>query len=704
MQRRCSGALGDAVRRVDPGVTGRGTTRSKTRRLRGLVLLGTVLVLLLLGSAGPARAHAALRGSDPEDGSVVGSAPRHVTLTFTESVGLLDDSFRIYSPDNHRVPLGEPEHAADRSDTARVGLPDGLDDGTYTVAWRVVSADSHPVSGAFTFSIGEPSPTAAAVPAAAAEHPVTASLYDTGRYLAYIAAALLIGTVVFVALCRPPDIAPLRMPLVTGWWTLLMSTMLLLVLRAPYENGTSPADAFDLEALTGVLTERPGLALLSRVGLLLTAAVLLRQPRPLLSRRDRSGPDDRTPPGPARLAVGAALAVALALTWASAEHASAGIQVPVAMTSSVLHLLAMACWLGGLTALLITLFRAAVPPPVATVSRFSRLALLSVAVLVVTGVYQSWRGLGSWSALTDSSYGTALTGKLVVTAVLLLAAGVSRRLTFRLATAVTATEATAAVTATEATAASTTAEATTTTAGGDVNTKVETERSVEKAPAAVRKRVPELVASVTLDKPLPVVPVGPTTPARSVPDDGVPGSHRLVPDPSGKPGPDAPSLDLHRRALRASVLVEAAVAVVVLLVTTVLTSTLPARAEAEAAAAPVAGLPAATVVTIPYAIDVPGGKGSVQITLDPGRVGQNSIQAVGFDSAGALDSVLELRLSFTLDEKDVGPIDAGLTDRGGYWATNDLALPLPGTWTMKATIRISDVDQVTESHPVRIDP
>lgn len=666
------------------------------------MLLGTVLVLLLLGSAGPASAHAALRGADPGDGSVVKSAPRHVTLTFTESVALLDDSFRIYSPDNHRVPLGEPEHADGRSDTARVGLPGGLDDGTYTVAWRVVSADSHPVSGAFTFSIGKPSPTAPAAPAAPAEHPITASLYDTGRYLAYIAAALLIGTVAFAALCRPPDTAPLRMPLVTGWWTLLTSTAVLLVLRAPYENGTSPATAFDLSAFTGVLTERPGIALLARLALLvLTAAVLLRLPLPPLLpglrglrglrglprlRRGHGESAGRTPP--VRLAVGTVLAVALALTWASAEHASAGIQVPPAMTSSVLHLLAMACWLGGLTALLVILFRAGTPPPVATVTRFSRLAFLSVTVLVVTGVYQSWRGLGSWSALVDSSYGRTLAVKLVMTSALLLAAGLSRRLTLGLATAASPYSAVG----------------TEKTVGTEKAVEVEREKTGEGAgaAAAVRERIPELVASAPVDK---APPTGPALPAS---DDGATDFPSPVPSAAPDPGdPNEPSLDRYRRALRVSVLVEAVVAVVVLLVTTVLTSTLPARAEAEAAAtgpAPVAGLPAATVVTIPYTIDVPGGKGSVQITLDPGKVGENGIQAVAFDPAGALDSIPELRLSFTLTEKDIGPIDAGLTDRGGYWATNDLNLPLPGTWTMKATIRVSEVDQVTESRPLRIEP
>ncbi|MET4661161.1 copper transport protein [Streptomyces sp. PvP037] len=613
MRGRGSGATGDVA-----GDGARGGRR--TRRLQGLVLLGAVLVLLLFGGAAPASAHAALRGSDPEDGSVVKSAPRHLTLTFTESVGLLDDSFRVYGPDNRRVHLGEPRHADGGSDTARTELPGGLADGTYTVAWRVVSADSHPVSGAFTFSVGKPSPTPPAAPADHAEHPVTKSLYDTGRYLAYIAAALLIGTAAFAALCRPPDPAPLRLPLLTGWWTLLTATAGLLVLRAPYEKGASPATALDLPAFADALTGRPGLALLTRLALLLLAAAALLAP-----------PVRRAAPR-VRLAAGAALALALALTWAAAEHASAGIQVPVAMASSVLHLLATACWLGGLTALLLTLYRAGTPPPAATVARFSRLAFASVTVLVVTGVYQSWRGLGSWSALTETSYGRTLTVKLAVTVFLLAAAALSRRWTALLA---------------------------------------------RPATAVAEARVPEPVGA-------PAAPPAPPRWAAPPPD-----------------GPDA----LRRRALRRSVLAEVVVAVVVLLVTTVLTGTLPARAEAEAARAPepqVAGLPGASAFTVPYDVGTPGDRGTVQITMDPGRVGENGLQAVVFGADGGLTFVPELRISFTLEAKDIGPIDAKATDRGGYWATNDLNLPLEGSWTMRLTIRVSEVDQVSEVRQVRI--
>ncbi|MFH8896990.1 copper resistance protein CopC [Streptomyces coeruleorubidus] len=618
------------------------------------MLLGTVLVLLLF-SAAPASAHAALRGTDPDDGSVVQRAPRHLTLTFTESVGLLDDSFRVFGPDQRRVPTGEAQHADGRSDTARVALSGKLAQGTYTVAWRVVSADSHPVSGAFTFSVGKRSATTAQVDTGPDEDPLTGGLHDAARYLAYLAAALLVGTVAFALLCRPADTSPLRRPLVAAWWTLLGSTAVLLLLRAPYEAGAGPAAAFDLSALERTLTSRPGLALLARLAvLLLTAAFLLR----LSGRRDHHQPVMR--------AAGATLAVALALTWAAAEHASAGIQVPVAMTSSVLHLVATGVWLGGLVALLLTLRRASVDALTEVVPRFSRIAFASVTVLAVTGLYQSWRGLGSLAALTGTSYGRLLLAKLVAVTALLLAAGYSRRWTARLATPA----------------------------------------------ASVRTAVPERVAQP--------VGVGASAQAEEPGESGGSGASGATGDggepvephtPSGAPEP-APGLgeeDTRRRGLRRSVLVEVAVAAVVLLITTLLTTTLPGRAQAEAAQQPPAGaLPPTTLVTVPFdtgaSTGLLSGRGKVQVTLDPARVGDNGVQAIVFGSDTYLVVVPEVRITFTLPSRKVGPIDAELTDRGGYWSTNSVNLPLAGTWTMKTTVRVSDVDQVTVSKQVRIVP
>ncbi|WP_369395175.1 copper resistance CopC/CopD family protein [Streptomyces sp. CG1] len=592
--------------------------RDRHRRTRRLTLLCAALFLLLLGTAAPASAHAALRATDPADGTVLRTAPQQLTLTFTESVGLLTDSFRVYDPHNHRLRTGPAEHATDGSDTARVSLPAKLATGTYTVAWRVVSADSHPVSGALTFSVGRRTATTAPPAPGTTENPATAALYNIARCLAYLSVAVLLGTAAFVAYCRPPKTAPLRTPALAAAWTLLAATTALFVLRTPYEEGTAPT--LSVSSLTHTATTRPGALLLARLALLLLAAAAVA----LLRFRRRRLPRRTT------LMVAAALSLPLALTWTAAEHASAGIQVPLAITSATLHLLAMAAWLGGLAALLRTLQRTASEPaalPLSVPVRFSRLAFASVTVLVLTGVYQSWRGLGSWQALTDTTYGRTLLAKLAAVTALLLAAACSRTWTTRVVRA-------------RATAAT--------------------------APA----RIPEPATG----PPLPPEPPAP---------------------PAHPPYP----------LLRRSVLAEAAVSVLVLALTTLLTSTVPGRAATEAAArtgTPTAGLPTASVSTIPFDLGTPGGHGKVQITLDPGRVGRTSVQAVVYGPDGGLSTVPELRVTLTLAAQRIGPLDTRVTDRGGYWATDSFDLPLPGTWTMKATVRTSDIDQVTVSAPVRV--
>ncbi|ROP52335.1 copper resistance protein CopC [Streptomyces sp. PanSC9] len=623
---------------------GRGDVRDGIRWLRRLTLLGAGLLLVLLGAAAPATAHAALRESDPGDGTVLRTAPRHVTLTFTESVGLLTDSFRVYDPENHRLRTGTADHAPGRSDTARVPLPAKLATGTYTVAWRVVSADSHPVSGALTFSVGKRTATAASPVPDETENPATTALYNMARYLAYLAVALLLGIAAFVAYCRPPTAAPLRTPALAAAWTLLAATAALLLLRSPYEQGTSPADALSVSSLTHTATSRPGALLLARLALLLLGGAVVA----LLRARRRRLPRRFT------LAATALFSTALAATWSAAEHASAGLQVPLAITSATLHLLAMAAWLGGLVALLRTLRRlesAAVP----VLTRFSRMALASVTVLVLTGVYQSWRGLGSWQALTDTTYGRTLLAKLAAVTALLLAAACSRTWTNRLTGAARAARA-------------------------------------DTGRAAVPARTPE-VATVPARGPEPA-------PASAAVAAGAP--EPATAGASLPPTPPPPAATFH--LLRRSVLAEAAVGVLVLVLTTLLTSTLPGRAATEAARtdAVTTGIPTASVTTVPFDTGAAGGTGKVQITLDPGRVGRNSVQAVVYGPDGGLAAVPELRVSFTLPAQRVGPLDTKVTDRGGYWVADSFALPIPGTWTLKATVRISDLDQVTVTAPVRV--
>ncbi|MGJ5805787.1 copper resistance CopC/CopD family protein [Streptomyces europaeiscabiei] len=674
------------------------------------MLLGAVLVLFLLGGAGTASAHAALKGSDPVDGSVLDAAPRDITLRFTESVSLLEDSIRVVDPENRAVDTGKPGRAGGRADTASVTLPTGLDDGTYTIAWRVVSADSHPISGALLFSIGEPSATAAVLPADLTEDPLTSSLYDITRYFAYGALALLIGVTFFLAVVLGGPSEALRRLLLAGWLALLLASAVLLLLRGPYERGTGVGAALDLSVLRDTMVSRPGLALLARLALLAVAALLLVRVRGQGQRGEQGQERGREEWGKGALVSGALLSVGLAGTWAAAEHASAGIQVPVAMTSSVLHLLAMAVWLGGLTALLTVLYRAPNTLSAAVVNRFSRLAFVSVIVLVVTGVYQSWRGLGSWSAFTSTAYGEVLVAKLVAVLLLLVAAAFSRRWTGRLgeASAEAGAEAGAvdeAAGPTEAVGSAEGAEgAASTTVAEPVRTaSVQAGESVQaadraevtaRATVAVAARGPERVGTTDSE----ASDGGADGPSGGL-GDAVPG------DREGSAAEDSSAADPLRQGLRRSVLAEFTVAVVVLVITTVLTGTLPGRAAAEIAkesAGGAAGGVTASSTTIPFDVGTPNGHGKVQIDLGPGRVGKNSVQAVVFGPDNGIATVPELRLTFTLRAQKIGPIDAKITDRGGYWVTDDLQLPLPGKWTMKLTVRTTEIDQVTVEKSVRV--
>jgi copper transport protein len=105
--------------------------------------------------------------------------------------------------------------------------------------------------------------------------------------------------------------------------------------------------------------------------------------------------------------------VALLVTWSLAGHAAGGMQPPLAVSADLLHLFAMALWLGGLAMLNVSL-RAAdrVADLAAVLPRFSQVAFSCVVVLVLSGSYQAWREDGSIAALTGTTFGKLLLVKI----------------------------------------------------------------------------------------------------------------------------------------------------------------------------------------------------------------------------------------------------------------------------------------------------
>ncbi|WP_225793194.1 copper resistance protein CopC [Streptomyces aculeolatus] len=689
--------------------------RAQRRRALGALCAAVAAVLcVLVPGATPAAAHAALTGTDPAEGSVVQEAPQAVSLTFSEAVQLSDDAIRVLDPDGNDVTKGGAAHVDGNSKTATTALRPGLPDGTFTVVWKTVSADSHPISGAFTFSVGKPSKTTVAVSEAGEDNGSAKALYDTGRYVAYAGFVLLVGGAVFAGVCGGRG-RVVRRVASAGWALLFAATVALLLLRGPYTG----AD-FGLDSVRDVLETRPGTALLSRLLLLGAAAVVLavlfgvygrenapgaKGARAKAAARvggagadesaeadtDRAaggdagsaaadGPDaagpvaaDRADDDAARsrdLAIGLGLgggvvAVGLAATWGMAEHASTGIQPWLAVPMSMVHLLAVAVWLGGLTSLMLSL-RLGPRVPSYVIRRFSRLALTSVTVLAVTGLYQAWRGLGTWGALTDTAYGQLLLVKLGLVAVLITAGWTSRRWTQRLAGSGLSAGAEPAGATAEAPLvhAAATAEADAGAASGSESGSG-SDGDPDRAAQLARQR-----AAVDANR------------ARKERDS-----------------------DPVRRGLRQSVLVETVLAVVLLSVVTLLTGTQPGRAETEQAAAESAQRqPAGPVkVKIPYDTGGQGGAGTAEITVDPGRTGDNQLHIYLTDANNQLLNVPEVRLSFTLEEKDVGPLAVTPTPvENGHWAATGVQLPMAGEWTLRLTVRTSPIDQATEEKKLTI--
>jgi copper transport protein len=619
--------------------------RAGSRALAALLALCTALGVLLI-AAGPANAHAVLRGSAPKDGAVLRTAPHQVALTFSEDVRLPDGALRVLDPHGTRMDRGSPGHVPGKPSTVRAALSGNLPRGTYTVAWRVVSADSHPVSGAFTFSVGAPSATSAGIAAGAPQDTLVGALYGVGRFAAYGGLALLVGGTAFVLLCRPDRAARrrLRRLAVSGWWVLLLSSAALLVLRGPYEAGAGLSRVLRPAAFEEALAGRPGQALATRLVLLAVGAAAWQT---TALRRWAAGS------GRLRVAAGAGFSVALAATWAVSEHASVGPQAPVAVVSVVAHLLGMAVWLGGLTAVLTLLrgARDASEPPREAVGRFSRLAFTTVAALVATGLYQSWQEVGSWQALVSTSYGRLLAVKVGAVLALLAAAGYSRRWT----TVPDPAPRSAAVMAAAASSHTSTT-ATRTNPGGAV-------------PPGV----------VVLDVVSSDLPPGDTVPARWA-----------------FPG----------RSLRRSVTAEAVLGLVVLAVTTLLTGTAPARtaldSTADAVRAPSEVGLALADINVRFDTGGQNGKGRANLAIEPGRVGRNSLRVVVFDAHDGLLDPPELKVSLTLPGKGIGPLNVPLDHEGVVWLADDLNVPFPGRWRLAVTVRTSEIDEVTVARTVNV--
>lgn len=386
------------------------------RRLVALLLTAVAGLALAVLPASPALAHAALLTSNPQDGVVLDAAPEQLELSFNQPVGIGLGAVRVVGPDGERVDDGAPElRNGGKQVVAR--LPRADERGTYVLLWRVMSEDSHPVSGASTFSIGAPSEPATA--AQADDAGITPAL-RAFRLLGYLGLLLLVGAVVVPLLAWPPGLAApsVRRLQLTGWALALLGSVGTLLAQGPNAAGLPLSRAFEL--LPEVIATRYGTAHLVRLGLLIVLGALLL----LLARTARS----RRPLGVALAAVG----LPLLATWSLTGHPAAGDLRWLAVPADALHLLAVGTWTGGLVVLAVALLpRTDFDELRAGLTGWSRLATVAVIGMVATGLFAGWREVRALDALGGTDYGRLLLLKTVLVLAMLYAGNRGRFLVRR---------------------------------------------------------------------------------------------------------------------------------------------------------------------------------------------------------------------------------------------------------------------------------
>ncbi|MBW7458520.1 copper resistance protein CopC/CopD, partial [Paenibacillus sepulcri] len=133
------------------------TRRSITTTCKSFFTLLTVFMMIavmLLGIPGKAEAHAELERASPEANTRLDGTPEDVELTFNESIESQVGSLEVLDSRSNSVTSNEPVTSQDRK-SLKLQLPK-LGEGVYTVAYQVISADGHPISGSYVFMIGNP--------------------------------------------------------------------------------------------------------------------------------------------------------------------------------------------------------------------------------------------------------------------------------------------------------------------------------------------------------------------------------------------------------------------------------------------------------------------------------------------------------------------------------------------------------------------
>jgi len=370
----------------------------------------------------PVSAHAELVRSNPEANAVLDQSPAQVELLFSEPLEAEISTIKVYASSGSTVDAGDA--IIDPSDAERMtaSLPP-LPNGIYIVSWVVISQiDGHQTAGSFPFAVGEVDTSAMpAEESSGANMPISALF---AKWLLLASTAILAGQYpsryfIWKFTLSSNDDAFIRQNKAwdvlykLGLYGIVLAFILGVLSQAGQTTGHELAFPWAKETLQVLTGTRLGFMWLLRLLLALLGFLTIR----IGSVRWR---------GVGNFIIGLALLLTVSLT----SHSATELHPFLPVLADWLHLIGMTFWFGGLAHLIIglTILKKAdgelkTDIVYLVARRFSTMALPSVAVLGVTGIYSAYLRVGTISALIDTVYGHSLLFKQGFVLALLLIAG-----------------------------------------------------------------------------------------------------------------------------------------------------------------------------------------------------------------------------------------------------------------------------------------
>lgn len=391
------------------------------------LIIPLFLILIVLIPFGTVSAHANLERADPAQNSVLAEPPSVIRLWFTEPLESNFSRINLRDVDGNIVQTLPSQ--IDPADSKMMYLtPGAIPDGLYTVSWRAVSTtDGHQTIGSFPIAVGEGVQLPASSTISYESIPADSAFIRWFNLISMALAVGGLGFMLFVWQPSTPEGQPetehrIRLLVWIGWLALGIAGGLALLLQVSLAADVPLLSAIGDPALGRIVAgTRYGNLWLTRTALWFGLALAL-----VFARGDRWFYN-----------IGLGLGLGILLTNSLFSHA-AGVQDSTpAIAADWLHLIASSLWIGGLIQFVAVIgaARRYISPPTPTVSilvgYFSNFARVTVAILVITGLYATWLQVGSIDGLLTTLYGQALLIKLILFLPLLGIAGINLWVTHR---------------------------------------------------------------------------------------------------------------------------------------------------------------------------------------------------------------------------------------------------------------------------------